>query len=481
LKRIGVLLRARLAGGRAEELPVAPLLFHALIAGALAWIARGALPLYAYGVYVLTVSAALVTLPLLGELGHLLRADPAEEWVAALPASRRELRAARALHVVVVLAWLALGSLLPAVLLAPEAGALGRALLFLGGLGLVVAVAAGLLAVHGLLGERAEPLLVLVQTLLFAGSILGFVLGQELFPALAAAGELGGAAWTWLYPPAWFAAPLAGLGWQSAAAPTLALAGAALLFALVPAAPARRAARRAPLFARLLAPARALATRFWIRRDERAIFDLVYDALPLEREVVLRTYPLVGVPIAFLLAGGAGAGETARSDLLSVLFFTACIYLPVLLMYVPASESHAARWLLETNPVPDGALAGGVIKAVALRFLFPLYAALSALAWVQVGPELIVRLAVPGFLVSLLVLRALYGITVHGLPLSVAPDRVEVKFDWGGVLVANGVLLTVGAIAVNHLLPRVVHGLVLCAALAALELFSERRLRTRLG
>jgi hypothetical protein len=480
--RAAVLLKARLLGGRAEELPVAPLLIHGLVASALGWIAREKLGLFPYGVYMLTAAGALVALPLLGEFGYLLRADPAEEWVSALPATRRELRAARALHALAVLGWLALGSLLPAAVFAPEGATLAaRALLFAGGLGLVAFLAAALLAAQALLGERAEPLLVLLQTALFAGAIAGFVLGPTLFPMLRPLAGLGDAPWTWLWPPAWFAAPLGGLARASAAAPLLALAAAAAVFLGMSPPPARRAARRTPLLARALKPLRALATRFWVRRDERAVFDLVYDALPLEREVVLRTYPLVGVPLAFLVAGAAGATQGTASDLLAMLLFTACIYMPVLLMHVPASESHAARWLLETHAVPEGALAAGVIKAVALRFLVPLYVLLAALAWVQVGPLFVVRLAVPGCLLSLLVLRALYSTTVRGLPLSVPPDRIESKFDWGGSLAGYGVVLAGAGVLVNRMMPTLAHGLLLIALLLALEVLSERRLRARLG
>ena len=159
--RILVLLRARLAGRRGAELPVTPLLTHAFIAGVLAWIARDALPPFGYGVYTLTVCAILVALPLLGEFSHLLRADPAQEWVGALPVSARDLRIARALHVAIMLAWLAMGSLLPVAALAPaEVSLVGRATLVLSGLGLVVTLGAGLLAAQVLLGQRAEAALV---------------------------------------------------------------------------------------------------------------------------------------------------------------------------------------------------------------------------------------------------------------------------------------------------------------------------------
>jgi MFS family permease len=474
------LLRARMSGAHAENLPVAPLVLHAVIATALAFVARASLPLdagsFGYATAMLTALAALVALPLLGEFSHLLRADAAEEWVAALPVTARDLRVARALHIGIVLAWLALGSLLPAVALMPSGGIAARAGLAVGGMGLVVAIAGALFGAQALLGERAEAGLVALQTLLFAGAVIGFVMGPAAFPALAAVGALGDAAWTWAWPPAWFADPFGGSLVAAGMPLAAALAGGAALV-LAPPAPHARAARRAPILARLLRPLRSAANRGWVRRDERAVFDLVFDALPLEREVVLRTYPLVGVPIAFLVIGASGASAVTRTDLLAVLFFTACIYLPVLLMHVPASESHRAKWLLSTHPIPAGALANGVIKAIAVRFLVPLYAALGAIGWVQAGPAIVPRLALPGLLISLAVLRMIYPSTVRDLPLSVPPDEVESKYDWGGVLLAIGMGLTVAAVLVNRLLPGVVHGLALTGVLLAVELAADRRTR----
>ncbi len=56
-----------------------------------------------------------------------------------------------------------------------------------------------------------------------------------------------------------------------------------------------------------------------MRKGERGTFDLVWDALPLEREFVLRTYPMFGIPLAFLVAGGVTA----------VIFFGWLLMLPI--------------------------------------------------------------------------------------------------------------------------------------------------------
>ena len=484
--RVLVLLRAHLAGqDGTANLPVAPLLFHGVVAAALAWLARDSLPPLGYGIYVLSVSAILVAMPLLGEFGHLLRREAAEEWVAALPLTGGDVRLARALHVLIVLVWLSLGSLLPAVALAPRGpeglGLLGHLALGLGGVALVTAVGSGLLVLQARLGARAEPILVTVQTVLFAGAVVGFVLGRDLFPALREVRAVGDARWTWFWPPAWFAAPL-GQGSAALVLLPIAIWGLALAALLgTRPAPSATSGRREPILARVLRPVRTLATRTWVRRDERAVFDLIYDALPLEREVVLRTYPMVAIPLAFVVAASVGEGGRAGSDLIAVLMFTACIYLPVLLLHVPASASYRASWILATRPLSAGAVIGGGIKAVALRFLVPLYALLAALAWIQGGFELIPRLALPGFLISLWVTRLLYPTCVTDLPLSVPPDRVQAKYDWGGAFLGIALLLTVLAMVVNRKVTGAAQTAALVALLVALEWAGERRLRRRLG
>ena len=91
------------------------------------------------------------------------------------------------------------------------------------------------------------------------------------------------------------------------------------------------------------------------------------------------------------------------------------------------------------------------------------------------------RLALPGLLTSLLVLRMIYASTVTALPLSVALDRVESKFDWGGALMGVGLGLTIVAVLINRFLPSLAHGALLTAVLVAIEVVAERGQRARLG
>ena len=476
-RRVLALLRARLSGSdRGTSLPIAPLLMHGMVAAVLCGLVRSEIPPFAYGVAALTLTGSLVAIPLLGELAHVLRADDASEWVEALPVTRRDLALARTLHLLITLAWLSSGSLLPAVvLLPPWSNVAGRLFLLAGGLTLVLAIGAALLVVQSALRGRAQALLVLLQTALTVGVVVGLVTGMRLVPFLAEQDAFG-PTWTLALPSAWCAAPLSAeaslLGY---ALPALLLVAAVAALLVTPPPPRPVHVGREPLLAVLLRPARALATRFWVRADERGPFDLVYDALPLEREVVLRSYPMIGIPLAFLAVGATGEDTAARSDLHAVLLFTACVYLPVLLLHVPASESWRARWLLETAPVDHAAVDAGAIKAVAVRFLVPLYTILAALAWAQSGPSVVLRLALPGFLLSLLVARRVYRACVEDPPLSVAPDEIRAAYDWSGSFLGYAIGLTVLALVANRALPTIPGGLALTAVLLAFVALGDRR------
>ena len=481
LDRVLALFRAGFAAQwGAGAWPAAPLVMHGSVAAVVCGLVAGLLPPYAYALVALAASGALIALPLLGEFGMLLRSDAAAGWVEALPVRRSELRIARVLLLLVSVGVLSIAALLPAAFFAPDEVSLAaRLALIAAGFAQALFLAAGLLALQSALGERAEPLLVLAQTVLIGGVVFGLVAGLRYAPALVGVTgpEHGGAGLAY-FPPAWFALALAPpdpartAAWS--AAPGLASAVAVLVLALAPLPPAARARRTGGLLAGLLAPVRALATRTWVRPRERASFDLVFDALPLEREFVLRTYPMIGIPLAFLVAGTRGEPGGARDALLAVLLFTPATYLPILLVHVPASASAAARWILDTAPVREQDVAAGARKAVAVRFLLPLYAVLFLLTWSQSGFDFALRIALPAGLLSLLLLRRLYPLCVGDPPLSVPADEVTAKLDWTGVLLMLAIGLTIVAMIAWRQVTTIGHGLAIAAVLVAAEVLLDR-------
>jgi hypothetical protein len=248
---------------------------------------------------------------------------------------------------------------------------------------------------------------------------------------------------------------------------------------LAPPAPPPAGRRTTTLLARLLRPARALAERAWIARRERGVFALVYDALPLERDFVLRTYPMIGIPLAFLLAGAGMGGGDERRGLLALLLFTPAIYLPVLLAHVPATASPGARWILDTAPVPAAAVRNAAVKALALRFLLPLYALLAAIAASLGEGALAARLLPAALLSSLLALRVLYPRIVLDPPLSTAPDEIAARHDWMSLLLTLTVVLVGLAIFAERALTTPGRAALLAAALALVELSLDRAERRR--
>lgn len=487
-RRILAIARALLAGDwwgdGASRLPVAPLLFHAGLAVVLCGIARSELGAYAYGILGLSLPLALTTLPLLGELGPLLRADRAEDWIGAQPVRAFELRAGRVLCILLLLGGLALGSLLPVALLAPEEVGLGaRAALVLAGLAQTYLVAALLLSLQAWLGGRAEAALVLVQTFVFCFVIVGFIAGLRLLPLLA---QLAAPKLTLLaYPPAWFAtvlldAPFAqaslGFAWLACGASVLALV--TLAIAPFPRTSSTRVLR-SPIAA-LLAPLRALARRYWLTPAERPSFDLVYDGLPLERDFVIRAYPLMAIPLAFLLLG-ADPSDPRGEGLLAILAFSPSIYLPFLLVHVPATATPAARWLVDTSPQRAESEQSAAAKAVFLRFLLPLFLLLTGIVAIQGSPALALRLMPPATVAAYATMRLSWRRYVDAPPMSTEVSELGSAWseDFTGRLFASGLAMTVLAIASWRFVSRWEFGVALAVAAVALEIGLSRRAMRR--
>jgi hypothetical protein len=478
IRRVGILLRARLSAYTSmARAPVAALLLQALVTSLLCGLARGELAPFAYALVSTSLCGLLVAIPLSGELARLLLVDEAQEWILSQPVRRREVHLARLLHLLAALAVLALGSLVPAAALAPSGtGALGRAWIVIAGLEQALVLAAVVLLVQALLRGRAQGLLVLAQTLLFVGVLLAAALGARLVPALRHVGSPADLPLAHLLPPVWFAAPLAeGSSAALLAAGPLAAFAAALLLVLLPPPEAPRARRGAPLLSRLLAPARALAARLWVRREERGVFELVYEALPRESGFTVRAYPLVAVPLVFLALGLREADPAALEGLCSLLCFTTAAYLPLVSAHVPASDSADARWILETAPIPSRAIDEGALKALAVRVVLPLYALLALLCAGLGGAWLALRIALPAALTALIVLRATWSICVRDRPLSVDPDELKIDLDWLGLLGGLGLGLTIVSVAVARGVTTPLSLAILCGVLAGLEFVLGRR------
>ena len=136
-------------------------------------VVRGEVGGYGYAIFALCLPLALTTVPLLGELAPLLRADPASEWVGALPVTPRDLRLSRVVPLLLIMGALAAASLVPAALLAPDTLRLAvRPLPVAIGFLQTWTVAAGLLLLQVALGRGGDTFMVAVQTLLFVAIMI---------------------------------------------------------------------------------------------------------------------------------------------------------------------------------------------------------------------------------------------------------------------------------------------------------------------
>lgn len=451
LARIWILARARLALARRGGWPIHALVVFATLAVALVLLVRDALPPYPFALFALSVGALFLMLPLLSDLGAILRHDEAGAWVAALPVRARERTLARLLQLLVVLGALVLAWFVPWAALAPAGfGAGARVGLPMLGLALALLLATVVTWAQQLLLARAQGLFVLLETALFVLIVIVLLWLLGHLPRMAEVQPgVEGAIW---FPVACFARALVEPAWWSLVPLLVALGCLAALLA-VPAEESRVGPVRSGL-ERLLEPLRWAAVRAWVRAEELGAFELVFRALPREREVALRTYPILGIPLAFLwlsARSSATSGEPWRADVLALLLLTVGVYLPVLLVHVPLSESAPAAWILRTAPVTEQAVVAGAIKALFVRWVLPLYLALLALGLSLGQGELLLRLWLPALLLALLLLRFLYPRCVRDLPLSTPPEDLRAP-DWTGVVVPLAVGLTLVAVLANRFL-----------------------------
>lgn len=454
--------------------PVPTLVFFATLGSLLALLVRDALPPFPYALLALSVGGLLLAFPLLSDLGALLRQDEGGEWVGSLPVLPLERALARVLQLALLLAGLACAWSVPWSLLAPE-NMDSRWRLALPALALLQALflAALWISAQQLLLARLEGVFVLLESALVVVVVVTLVRMLGELPRLALLDpDRSGLGW---FPPMWFAAPLVRGGWAWGA--PAAVTSISILALLAVPTESTQAFRRRNRSDRWLEPLRRLALRVWVRAGERGPFDLVYLALPREREVALRTYPMLGIPLAFLWVSATrthGAGEAWRADLLALLLFTTGIFLPLLLTHVPLTESPAAAWLVRTAPCPAKAVAGGAIKALFVRYLMPLYGSLLGLGLALGQAELLLRLWLPAVLLGLVLLRLLYPACVRDLPLSIAPEELRAEVDWAGRVATLAVGLTLLAVVANRFLDwRAGLGLALVLGLAEQAL--ERR------
>jgi len=471
LARTGHLARARFAMLRRSGWPIPAVVFLAALSSVIASLAGELLPPFPYAFLALSLGPLVLGLPILSDLVGLLRHDEGLEWVSALPTRPAELTLARTAHLGAWLGALALAWFIPWSGFAPAGLGLGaRLALPLLGFLLALGLATALIWAQQVLLARLAGLWVALETLWMVLAVVGILRILGGLPAIAAWST--GAAGLALLPSTWFARALVegGHWWWTPAA-----LGFPCLLALlrVPASEQAAPTARGGL-ERWLAPLRWLALRFWVRSDERGPFELVFRGPGREREFALRTYPMIGIPLAFLWLGASGGSEHWRTDVLALLLFTSGVSLPLLLVHLPLTQSPGAAWIQRLAPLGTRSHREGAIKAVFVRWVVPLYVALLAIGLGLGRGADVLRLWAPALLLALLLVRWLYPRCVRDLPLSTAPDELPANLDWAGPVTTLALGLTILAVLANRMLDWGA-SLALTLFLVALEGWKGRR------
>ena len=479
LHRIRALLTARFQAQGKGKSPIAALWSQALLASAGAGILRGEVSAWAFAAAALCVSAISVALPLLGELAPLLGDDESGDWLKAQPARAIEVRIARSVHLALLLLGLGLAGGLPWAVLAVDWPWDQRAALVLAAIGQAWTIAAALVLVRSAARDRATWILVGVQTALWSLAILGAVFGPRLALRFSTPDALP-AFW-----PVRQALPLrlaelvlSETPWRLAILVALAVFALGLLV-LLPAPQDSRAGRNVSLTSLALAPLQRLARRVWVRPTERASFELVYDALPLEPEFALRAYPLLAVPLGFVFVGLRSEAGRERDTLLALLLFLPSLYLPLLCAHVSLSRSAAARWILETSPMDRANIDSGARKAVAVRFVVPLYLLLGASCAALSGLDFALRLTPLALTMAWFTVRWSWEMFVRDLPLSVDPKEVHINMDWFGPLAGIGLGIAVLAALAVRYVPSPAWGIGLACVALGLSAAADARSQQR--
>ena len=161
----------------------------------------------------------------------------------------------------------------------------------------------------------------------------------------------------------------------------------------------------------------------WVARspEQRVGFDLVWTMAARDRQFKLRVYPTMALifiwPIIMLLVADETAAQTiaglsAGKKHLFLLYLGAFMF-PTMLVQLQFSHQFEAAWIYRALPVRrPGELMVGALKALAWRFVLPVYVLFTVGLLVLVGPS-----ALPDIALAL----CLTGVVTVGLALVMNP------------------------------------------------------------
>lgn len=245
-------------------------------------------------------------------------------------------------------------------------------------------------------GEKLKDMINYVQILLSVGVTLGSQLIPRLFDITALGLHFKTSWWNFLIPPIWFSAPFE---WLVAGTQSLHLAELSLLGLIVPLVLLAVYIMLMPSFERSLQKlaeqgaggrdngrwSRLLSGIFCRNREEGMFFRFTWSMMKNERDFKLKVYPSIGLsmvlPFIFIFNQvWSGNMTELRSSNAYLFIYLSSMLLLTAVQMLRYSASYKGAWIYKAIPLPEpAAMFGGMLKAMLLRLLLPLFAVEAAI------------------------------------------------------------------------------------------------------
>jgi hypothetical protein len=192
---------------------------------------------------------------------------------------------------------------------------------------------------------------------------------------------------------------------------------------------------------------------------EKAGFLFTWKMMGRSREFKMKVYPAIGYILVYVvfiffsnkninLAQLWDADSDVKMILLSALYLS--VFLVIMAVnQVVYSEKYKASWIFYTSPVASpGQIVLGTVKAVLLKFYFPVAVIISTIALAFIGLQILPNLVLALTNVVLIIVLMMYGKS-HYLPFSTSQSN-EAKT--GNFLKGIFIFIVSGVVAFGHFL-----------------------------
>ncbi|WP_238651290.1 hypothetical protein [Paenibacillus piscarius] len=332
------------------------------------------------------------------------------------PVDRRTLNMAKSLHILIYLLTITLTFTGPSLVFSLFRHGPGfffiyaAEILLMDGFILVFTAMVYLLILRFFDGEKLKDIINYVQIILS----LGVTVGSQVVTRLFNISELGlnftPAWWHYLVPPIWFGAPFELLVSGTQERNVIILAALSLV---VPVVLFAAYIRLMPLFERSLQKLaeqgaagkdsgrlpRLLSEAVCRDRVEAMFFRFTWSMMKNEREFKLRVYPTIGFSLIFpfiFMFNQVWSGDLAgiRSSKSFLFIYYCALLMMTVVQMVRYSSSYKGAWIYQVIPLQGtGMVHRGMLKAIVIKLLLPLFALEAAVFILLLGRWIIADLA----------------------------------------------------------------------------------------